>query len=371
MNQFEGMPHSLRRLTAAEQTADHLRMGIRDGRWQEKLPGVLALAAEHDVSPATMRAAIRMLEAEGWIRAAGAGRARTAGPPEDEKSATRRSLRVMVLPGMRLANEDGAFQQVVMTLQHELELAGHVCRIAMKSQEDLKQDVGKIEHFIRSHPADAWVVIGPKRAVVERLIGHSQPAICIGGEILNQPIAGTGLITNEMFEKVVRHLVELGHRRILFLWPDYRADLPSQNSHIGALAQALAEAGSEMTSYHMPVWQPTPEGLRGALDKAFRITPPTAIITTYGKWMAGVFSYLASRGLRAPRDISLFSINEDDWFAWKSPQISCLRGDDKRMIRRIVRWVNAVASGKADRRYIGFPLQWIEGGTIGPPPTNR
>lgn len=367
MNQFGSMPHSLRRLTAAEQIADHLRAGIRDGRWREKLPGVLALATECDVSPATMRAAIRQLEAEGWIRSAGAGKARSAGPPEDDTSATRRSLRVMVLPGMRLASEDGAFQQVVMTLQHELELAGHVCRIAMKSQEDLKQDVGKIERFVRSHQADAWVVIGPKRSVVEWFVGHSQPAICIGGEILNEPIAGTGLITHEMFGEVVRHLVGLGHRRILFLWPDYRTDHPSRNSHISALADALAEAGSEMTRYHMPVWQPTPEGLREVLENAFRITPPTAIITTYGKWMAGVLSFLANRGLRAPRDVSLFSINEDDWFAWKSPEISCLRGDDMRMIRRIVRWVNAVARGTEDRRYIGFPLQWIQGGTIGPP----
>lgn len=198
-----------------------------------------------------------------------------------------------------------------------------------------------------------------------------QPAICIGGEILKQPIAGTGLITNEMFEIVVRHLVGLGHRRILFLWPDYRADLPSDNSHISALARALAEAGTEMTSYHMPVWQPTPQGLREVLEKAFQFTPPTAIITTYGKWMAGVLSFLAARGLRAPQDISLFSINEDDWFAWKSPEISCLRGDDLLMIRRIVHWVNAVARGKADRRYIGVPLQWIQGGTIGPPAIHR
>jgi DNA-binding LacI/PurR family transcriptional regulator len=362
------MSHSLRRLTAAEQTADHLREGIRGGRWPEKLPGVLALAAECDVSPATMRAAIRQLETEGWIHAEGAGKARTAGPPiKDGKSAARRSLRIMVLPGIRLVNEDGAFQQVVITLQHELELSGHVCRIAPKSQEDLKHDVGRIERFVRSHPSDAWVVIGPKRTVVEWFLAQRVPAICIGGEILTQPIAGTGLITIEMFEKVVKHLVGMGHRRILLLWPDYRADLPAEHTLIGALSRALDEVGCGMTSYHVPIWQSTPKGLRETLERAFLLTPPTAIITTYGKWMAGVLSFLAARGLRAPRDISLFSINEDDWFAWKEPAISCLRGDDSQMIRRIVRWMDALTRGKADRRHIGFPMQWVKGGTIGPP----
>lgn len=361
------MGRSARRLSAAEQTAIHLRECISDGRLLGKLAGVLALAAEYDVSPATMRTAIRQLEEEGWIRGAGAGKARTAARPADGKLATRRSLRVTVLPGMRLRDEDGAFQQVVMNLQHELELAGHICRIALKSQEDLKHDVVKIERFVRDTPSDAWVIIGPKRVVVEWFVKQPQPAICIGGETLNQPIAGTGMNASEVFEKALRHLVGLGHRRILFLWPDYRAEISQSHPHIGVLARVLHEVGHEMTSYHMPIWQSTPKGLRDILNKTFQLTPPTAIITTYGKWMAGVLSFLASRGLRAPADISLFSINEDDWFSWKEPEISCLRGDDTKMVRRIVRWVDAVTRGKNDRRYVGFPQHWVLGGTIASP----
>ena len=362
------MSHSLRRLTVAEQTAVHLREGIRAGRWLGKLPGVQALAAECDVSPATMREAIRQLEEEGWICGAGAGKARTAAPPKEDHPTSRRSLRVTVLPGMRLKDEDGAFQHVVMTLQHEIEWAGHVCRIALKSQEDLGHDPAKIARFLAANPSDAWVVIGPRRGVVEWLVTQPQPAICIGGETLNQPIASTGMSSGERFEEVVQHLVGLGHRRILFLWPHYRAENKRNHPHIGALARALDKVGTEMTRYHMPVWKSTPEGLREVLDRTFRFTPPTAIITTYGKWMAGVLSFLASRSLRTPEDISLFSINEDDWFAWKKPEISCLHGDEFQMIRRIVRWVDAVTRGKADRRYMGFPQQWIRGGTIGPPP---
>lgn len=52
----------------------------------------------------------------------------------------------------------------------------------------------------------------------------------------------------------------------------------------------------------------------------------------------------------------------------EGPPISCLRGDDTQMVRRIVRWVAAVARGRGDRRFIGFPHQWIQGGTIGPAP---
>ena len=359
------MSHSMRRLTAAEQTAVHLREGIRAGRWWGRLPGVLALAAECDVSPATMRGAIRLLEEEGWIHAAGAGRPRTAGPPEDGQAGVRRSLRVMVLPGMRMRDEDAAFQQVVSLLQHDLEAAGHVCRIAQKSQEDLRHDVGRIERFVSRQASDAWVVIGGRHEVVAWFARQPQPAICIGGGISGQPIAATGMLALEGFEQAMRHLVSLGHRRILFLWPPHRLDLAS-NPCAQTLGSVLSEAGSQMTSYHVPMWKATPEGLREILERTFQFTPPTAIITTYGKWMAGVLSFLAARSMRSPRDISLFSLNEDEWFAWKEPVISCLRGDDTQMVRRIVRWVDAVARGQGDRRFIGFPQQWIQGGTIGP-----
>ena len=270
----------------------------------------------------------------------------------------------MVLPGMRLRDEDAAFQQVLSLLQHDLEAAGHVCRFAQKSQEDLRHDVGRIERFVSHQASDAWVVIGGQHEVVDWFARQPQPAICIGGGVFGQQIAATGMLALEGFEQAMRHLVSLGHRRILSLWPQHHLDLAS-NPYAQTLGSVLSEAGSQMTSYHVPMWKATPEGLREILEKTFQFTPPTAIITTYGKWMAGVLSFLAARSLRSPRDISLFSLNEDEWFVWKEPEISCLRGDDTHMVRRIVRWVNAVAR---DRLLIGFPQQWIQGGTIGPAP---
>ena len=42
--------HPIRRLSLAEQTAAHLREGLRRGRWRGTLPGLVRLAAELDVS---------------------------------------------------------------------------------------------------------------------------------------------------------------------------------------------------------------------------------------------------------------------------------------------------------------------------------
>ena len=58
----------LRRLSVVEQTAVHLREGLRAGQWRGQLPGVVRLSAELGVSTHTLRAALLTIEAEGLIR---------------------------------------------------------------------------------------------------------------------------------------------------------------------------------------------------------------------------------------------------------------------------------------------------------------
>ena len=59
----------LRRVSLPEQTAAHLRDGLRRGHWRGTLPGLARLAAELDVSTKTIQAALRQLEGEGRSRA--------------------------------------------------------------------------------------------------------------------------------------------------------------------------------------------------------------------------------------------------------------------------------------------------------------
>ena len=354
-------------MTAAEQAAEWLRGEIRAGRWPGRLPGVLALAVRYDVAPVTMRAALRLLEADGWLRSQGAGRARVPVVPGDEGSGPRRRLLVMVLPGMRLSDEDAAFQQLLAQLRHDLEADGHICRFSVRSQEELHHDLRRIQRHVAATPADVWVVVGGSRGVLEWFAARDQPSIAIGGACLGVRIASTGMLDLAAFGTAVRRLTGLGHRRILMLWPQSRMR-HGGGRQVDILREALAEVGVPLTAYHLPEWTETPDGLRRLLETTFRHTPPTAVIATYGNWMVGVLSYLAGRGLQAPRDLSLVCLNEDKWFAWRSPEIACLRGDDTKIIRRIVRWTNAVSRGREDRKYVAFPQEFHEGGSIGPAP---
>ena len=93
---------SARLMRSVQQTPKHelvaacLRDGLYEGRWSGSLPGVLRLAAELDVSPFTVRRALRQLEAESLLTGCGLGRSRSIAAPGRAKASPRR-LRVVIL----------------------------------------------------------------------------------------------------------------------------------------------------------------------------------------------------------------------------------------------------------------------------------
>ncbi|MFM2243887.1 MAG: hypothetical protein RLZ97_2743, partial [Verrucomicrobiota bacterium] len=90
----------------ADQAAAFLRERILAGHWSEKLPGIQALAEECRISPVTMRAGVRLLEKDGWIRNVGSGKNRVASVPHGYLKKERKHLNITILPGLPLVDED-------------------------------------------------------------------------------------------------------------------------------------------------------------------------------------------------------------------------------------------------------------------------
>lgn len=48
------------------------------------------------------------------------------------------------------------------------------------------------------------------------------------------------------------------------------------------------------------------------------------------------------------------------------PQFAHMHWDNRLIVRRVVRWVDAVREGRADRRIINIAAEFVPGGSIGP-----
>ena len=356
---------SFLRLSLAEQTASHLRAKLHAGHWGGKLPGVVRLCTELHVSQATMRAAIRRLEAEGLLAAGGQGRSRTVAAAGSAGTG-RRALRVGVLLHEQMADENPGMQGMLARLQHEIEQAGHVCFFSTQCQSSLHYDTGRIASHLAGMGAQAWVVVAPRLELLEWLAAQPVPAISMGGRSREIALAGATVDRQPSMVAATRRLLALGHRRIVLICPrGLRAPVPAPI--VRAFTAELTAAGRRWTRhYNVPEWEETPEGFRALLAGLFGGSRPTALLLDETPRVLATLAFCAERGWRVPEQVSLVATQADSSLAWCHPPLARIHWEPAPINRRVVRWLAAVEKGDPDREQIAFPAEFVPGGSIGP-----
>jgi DNA-binding LacI/PurR family transcriptional regulator len=362
-NRFRTVTRPLRRLPLAEQTAAHLREGFQSGRWAGQLPGVTQLADELAVSKHVLRAALKLLETEGWLEDCGAGRPRRIlANPSGETS--RRSLRIGVLLDEPFEKAGFRTVRILLGVRFAIEAAGHTCVFSDQYLEQMGYDLSKISRYVRKVAADAWIVCAAPRAVLEWFIAQPFPVYAYGGRFQNLPVACHGSRGAPAIEAAVDKLVTLGHRRIVLLAiTSLRRPtlIPSLENYL----TCLKGHGIDATDYHLPHIEDSAEGVASCLDSLFRLTPPTALLVLHTNYFVAVASFLARRGLKMPQDVSVVSSVTDPILEMHLPPIDQIHVPWKPIVDRIVRWVNGVAKGRPDTRQEIFDDTYVPGGTVG------
>ena len=352
----------LRRLSIVEQTAAHLREGLRAGRWLGQLPGVVRLAAELGVSTHTLRAALREVEAEGLVALNADGRSRQV---PDRPARRKRPLRIGILLYEPLAEEGGQNLELCLELHHTLEKAGFTVFFSAETQSGLGHDVARIARHVQKEKADAWVVVAATRALLEWFAVQPQPSLALFGRRAGLSMASVGPDKLPALLEATRRLAALGHRRIVFVCRSLLR-LPEPGHVVRAFLGELAAQGLPAGDFNVPDWEETPEGLRALLASLFRSTPPTALIVDEVPLFIAAQQYLVGRNLHVPGQVSLVATDFDASMRWCRPPIAHIRWQSAPVIRRIVEWATAISRHGTDVRQVDFPAEFVPGGTIGP-----
>ena len=352
------------RTSLPEQAAEHLRESIQQGRWSDRLPGVSLLAAELDVARHTIRRALQLLEAEGLVGGRGLGRSRCIAAAGGS-AALRRSLRVAILRHDKDLGDNPQTSMVLTQIMHSLKTAGHEVSFCKKSQLELRNDVGRIARHLATIAADAWVVESGSYPLLEWCATRPTPCLALYGRTGDKPLARTGPDTAPALRSATRHLVALGHRRIVLITrTSHRKPTPGRSER--AFLEELASHGVVSGDYNLPDWKETPEGFHQLLSNLFKSTPPTALIIDEIPHFFAAVAFCARHGIRVPEQVSLVSTDCDAMLDWCHPGFAHLRWDNALIVRRVVRWVNDVRIGKPDRKTINVPAEFVPGGSTGP-----
>lgn len=342
----------------------HLREGFQSGRWTGQLPGVVPLAEALMVSKDILRAALKLLEEEGWLEDGGAGRRRKIVAGHTAKPA-RRSLRIGIMPYVSLENDDAQAVKVLLGIRHAIETLGHTCVFSDRSLTELNGNLSRISRVVKAVDADAWIVASASRDVMEWLVAQPFPVFAYGGRFQNLPVACSGTRLAPAIESAVNALVDHGHRRIVMLISTVLrrpTPIPSLESYLSY----LEARGIPATDYNLPHFEDTPEGLEKCLEELFRVTPPTALIVDQANYCAAVLAFLARRGFQVPGDVSVICGAMDPVFHFRVPTLDHYHKPVKEYVARISRWVEGVAKGRPDKRQVIFDAEYVPGGTVGP-----
>jgi DNA-binding LacI/PurR family transcriptional regulator len=359
----------IRLLSVVEQTAEHLRQGLHQGRWRGNLPGVVQLATECDVAIRSMRAALQQLEAEGVLTGRGLGRSRSIAA-SGGANASRRRLRVAILRHDPPLADNPQTSVVLLEIMQSLVAAGHDVSLCKKSLLELKHDVRRSISQLAATPADAWVIEAGSRPLLEWCATQPTPCLALYGRSGGLPLARTGPDVVPAYRAATRHLLALGHRRIVLIVRD-GGRKPTPGICERTFLEELTARGVLTSSYNLPDWEETPQGFHHLLENLFQLTPPTALIIEETPRLFAAMEFLGRRHIHIPEQVSLVSTDCDAVLGWCLPGIAHMRWDNALIVRRVVRWVGTVRKGKSDRRVINFPAEFDPGGSTGPVPNGR
>jgi DNA-binding LacI/PurR family transcriptional regulator len=347
--------------SASQQVADHLREEIARGTWVHEMPGSPALAAELGVHRKTVEAAMVVLEESGIVENRGPGRRRRVCQASGKASIRR--LRVAFL---RYDQFDFRSHYLV-DLKHKFLEAGHTVSVAPKTLVELKANLASLARLVEKMEADAWVVVGGSKEVLEWFSLQPTPVFAFFGRMRSLPIAGTGPDKVEVYREVVRRLVALGHRRVVQLARHHRGS-PNPGVLTQGFLDELKDHGVQVGPYNIPHWDDTAGGFQRCLDSLFRATPPTALLIDQPSFFFAAQQHLSRSGILAPEHVSLICTDPDLTFEWCQPSIAHISWDSSPWVRRALQWADNLSYGKDDRQQLLKAATLVEGGTMGPAP---
>jgi DNA-binding LacI/PurR family transcriptional regulator len=354
----------IQRVSLPERVAAHLREGIRNSRWGDQLPGEQQLANELDVSRNTIRRALQALEKEGVLGGRGHGRSRSI-TAAGAAMALQRPLTIAILRHDALNSESPESSVILADIKQSLEATGYKVIDCKKSQVELKHDVTRMTRQLIMSGADAWLVSAGSRPLLEWCAAQETPCFALYGRTAGLAIARTGPNAVPAYRDATRRLVGLGHRRIVLVVREGFRKPPVGGCELAFLEELKAH-GIPTSEYNLPDWEETPEGFSRLLEKLFHKTPPTAIIIDEICWFVAALAFMARRGIRVPEQVSLVSGDCEPLLDYCHPPMAHMRWESRLIVRRVVRWVDAVRKGKADRKTIDIPAEFVPGGSIGP-----
>ena len=269
-----------------------------------------ALSIPHAVKPQTLhrvRAAAEKLGylPDGAARALAMGRSQTVG---------------VVLPTVN----NPIYADFVHALQKQLADGGYYLLISAH-EYDRAQERAQVERLLE-RGVDGLILVGTGQdaALLSRLERAGRPYLFTWSLDEAEGRASVGFSNRRAIQPVVRHLLELGHRRFAVLSGDPMRNERARGRIVG-IRETLADAGIELPVDRVFTAPFTIEAAREAFRLAMGLSPrPTALICTADLLAAGALAQARDAGIAVPKRLSITGMDNIEFSALLTPQLTTI-----------------------------------------------
>lgn len=318
-----------------------MRLRVGAGEWPNLLPGERRLAEALQVGRDTVRLALQQLEREGLLSPADAGsRRRILAAARGLAPSPGQGLKIGLLAHRRLEQLPQPMLLEVDRIRDALADKGGSLEVFAPSWYEQKNPAKRLEEMVGEERCAAWVLLRSSAAVQGWFMKTKEPVLIRG-----YPHPGIELPHLDVdWEATARHAAGLlwrkGHRRVVVLSP--AEPLMGVAAAVEGV-RSLGEPGFEVIEL---TENGNSSGVARAMTRALGLkSPPTAIITTRPRQAATALTWLASQGLRVPRDLSLITLAWEPFLDHLLPEISGYRVDPDAVAKLVVRRLERLAAG--------------------------
>ncbi len=262
-----------------------------------------------------------------------------------------------------------AFADGVECLQNRLDDLGYTLLLG-NSQYDPRKELKHIRAFAENNVAGLILVAGELGEEAQQVIrGMKAPVVCTYMHESPYGFPSVGIDNRKATSRLVRHLVELGHRKFAVISNTVMPNARSAARRDGAL-EALAEAGlSLMPGALVEVDAPTVGLGRSALARILDAAPDvTAVICTTDSLAVGVLAECRARSIRVPEDMSVTGYDDMDLAAHISPALTTVGVRAIEVSNHAIEMLMALIARKRKVKSIELDADLALRASVGPPP---
>lgn len=346
----------------AAQVAQALRGEIANRTWDRSLPGERALAERFQVSRKTIRKAIAELRAEGVLATTRSRGSHLTARRRRARAAA--SPRIALLLPQPLEGSRPYTSLWVNRLMGLLQETGHPLQI-FHGVKYFGQHAGRsLARLTSANAARCWIVGGSNRPLQEWFAASGIPTIIAGSAHTGVALPSVDIDHRALCRHSAALFLRHGHRRLaLFLeHGGHAGDAESEQGFREGLA-AAADAPEPVVC--------SPERSAASVIREMkrlltRRDPPTGLLVSNSYAYLTVLSYLASVGLRVPRDISVVSRDDEMFLRFMHPIPTFYSTKPARLAQTLHQGLKRILAGDSAPFALRIMPDLVKGDSVGP-----